>query len=228
MFSLATEDAGLPFCDMIPSVPSWRRMPMSRLYALFALPFARTARWCRSRLRRLPAMQLKLSLPRDTTVSSIDYVPAGPFAWHHRPVCRMLRLRQFPLQQRTGRPRTLALVRAGRSSASCRGACLLPGADGADAVAQVRVSKLRCSCLSRTGMENCRWWVMARMGGHDQVIRLWRRHCAKVTRRLRMIRAHRANDGGGGGVCSQLDHPEKITDFAYRAMHLRNGGEGGS
>ena len=29
---------------------------------------------------------------------------------------------------------------------------------------------------------------------------------------------HSANDGGGGGMFA-LDHPEKITDFAYRAMH---------
>ncbi len=29
---------------------------------------------------------------------------------------------------------------------------------------------------------------------------------------------HRANDVGGGGMFA-LGHPEKITDFAYRAMH---------
>ena len=46
---------------------------MSRLYALFALPFAATIA-----VAQTPCDQLKLSLP-DTTIKSIESVPAGPF-----------------------------------------------------------------------------------------------------------------------------------------------------
>src|SRR5580658_7103829 len=47
---------------------------MSRLYALFAVPFAGSLA-----IAQTPCGQLKLSLP-DTTVTSIELVAAGPFA----------------------------------------------------------------------------------------------------------------------------------------------------
>ena len=185
---------------------------MSRLYTLFALPFVAALAAAQT-----PCDQLKLSFP-DVTVMSIEFIPAGPFVAPPGSLTPVLPAsRPAPRRSRrawrrwTGGP--AAAVEP--LSPPCR-AGLLPRLDGPDTVVGLAHRSRHLPShrkLERKTPGGGKW----RMGRHRQLSAMaaaLREGYATASNDT----GHRANDAGGGGMFA-LGHPEKITDFAYRAMH---------
>jgi len=172
---------------------------MSRLYALLALPCAATLA-----VAQTPCDQLKLSLP-DTTVSSIQYVPAGPFV---APPAAEPDAAAPGGRGRGGPGR--AAQPAATVPAYCRVQMVLtPSPD----------SHIEASMFLPVEDWNGKLQVVGNGGwagtiSYPAMAAALREGYATASNDT----GHRANDGGGGGMFA-LDHPEKITDFAYRAMH---------
>jgi feruloyl esterase len=155
-----------------------------------------------------PCDQLKLSLP-DTTVTSIQFVPAGPF--------------QAPIAAAT--PAAVPAAPAGRGGGRGRGG---PAAPAAPVPAYCRValvlapssdSRIEAAVFLPTENWNGKLQVVGNGGwagsiSYPQMAAALRDGYATASNDT----GHRANDAGGGGMFA-LGHPEKITDFAYRAMH---------
>ena len=172
---------------------------MSRLPALFALLLFATLA-----IAQTPCDQLKLSLP-DTTITSIEFVPAGPFA-------------PPPGAVLPGPPPGVTPPPAGRGPAQppapvpayCR--ILLTLTPSSD-------SHIEAAVFLPTENWNGKLQVVGNGGwagniSYPQMAAALREHYATASNDT----GHHANDAGGGGMFA-LGHPEKITDFAYRAMH---------
>ncbi len=165
---------------------------MSAYRALLALPVVAALAAAQT-----PCDQLKLSLS-NATVTSITYVPAGPF--------------EAPNAAAAGRG-----GRGGRGSgpaapvpAYCRVMMVLaPSSD----------SHIEAAMFLPAADWNGKLQVVGNGGwagsiSYPQMAAALREGYATASNDT----GHRANDAGGGGMFA-LGHPEKITDFAYRAMH---------
>src|SRR5579862_6009571 len=190
---------------------------MSRLYALLALPLAATLA-----AGQTTCDQLKLSLP-DTTVTSIQYVGAGPFVAPNAATAP------------AAAPAPVAPApagRGGRGGAAPGGGAAAGGRGGAQPAAAVPAY---CRVLmvltpsSDSHIEAAMFLPAENWNGKLEVVGNggWAGTVSypAMAAALREGYAtasndtgHRANDAGGGGMFG-LGHPEKITDFAYRAMH---------
>jgi feruloyl esterase len=175
----------------------------SRLHVLFALPLVATFAAAQT-----PCDQLKLSLP-DTSVTSIQFVPAGPFVAPAAATPPAAPAPVAPLQ---------AAGRGGRG----------PAQPGAPVPAYCRVSMVLAPS-SDSHIEAAMFLPTENWNGKLQIVGNggWAGSISypAMAAALREGYAtasndtgHRANDAGGGGLFG-LGHPEKITDFAYRAMH---------
>jgi feruloyl esterase len=182
---------------------------MYRVYALFALPLAAALAAAQT-----PCDQLKLSLP-DTTVTSIQFVPAGPFAPPVPTTEPVPAPAIAPIPPGGGRGRGGAGGGRGAQPplavpAYCRVLMVLtPSPD----------SHIEAAMFLPTENWNGKLQVVGNGGwagtvSYPQMAAALRESYATASNDT----GHRANDGGGGGMFG-LDHPEKITDFAYRAMH---------
>jgi feruloyl esterase len=179
---------------------------MSRLYALLALPLAAVLAAAQT-----PCDQLKLSLP-DTTVTSIQFVAAGPFV-APAPIIPAVDVAPAPPGLGAGR----GPAAAGRGPAQpaavpayCRVQMILkPSSDSLIEAAMFLPIENWNGKLQVVG--NGGW---AGTVSYPQMAAALREGYATASNDT----GHRANDNGGGGMFG-LDHPEKITDFAYRAMH---------
>ncbi len=181
---------------------------MSRLYALFALPFA-VVLAVPLAVAQTPCDQLKLSLP-DTTVSSIEYFPAGPFVAPPAGVPDVAPAPPAPGRGRGAGGPGRAAAPALAVPAYCRVQMVLtPSSD----------SRIEASMFLPVENWNGKLQVVGNGGwagtiSYPAMAAALREGYATASNDT----GHRANDGGGGGMFA-LDHPEKITDFAYRAMH---------
>lgn len=173
---------------------------MSKLYTLFALPLVAVFAAAQT-----PCDQLKLSIP-DMTVSSIQLIPAGPFV--------------APSAAPADAPAPAAPAgRGGRGGAAppaatvpayCRVLFVLtPSTDSHIEAAMFLPAENWNGKLQVVG--NGGW---AGTVSYPQMAAALREGYATASNDT----GHRANDAGGGGMFG-LGHPEKITDFAYRAMH---------
>ncbi|HWF08571.1 MAG TPA: tannase/feruloyl esterase family alpha/beta hydrolase [Bryobacteraceae bacterium] len=172
---------------------------MSHLKLLYALPLAATLAFAET-----PCDQLKLALP-DTSVTSIDFVPAGPFV---APAAAVDPNAPAPAPGRG---------RGGRGGqppvavpAYCRVQMVLtPSSD----------SHIEASMFLPVENWNGKLEVVGNGGwagsiSYPAMAAALREGYATASNDT----GHRANDNGGGGMFA-LDHPEKLTDFAWRAMH---------
>ncbi|HEY2846119.1 MAG TPA: tannase/feruloyl esterase family alpha/beta hydrolase, partial [Bryobacteraceae bacterium] len=186
---------------------------MSRLPALLALPVLATFAAAQT-----PCDQLKLSLP-DTSVTKIEFVPAGPFA----PPPAWAAPDALPP---AGTPP--AGRGAGRGAPAGRGGGRGPAAPAASVPAYCRVLMVLAPS-SDSHIEAAMFLPVDNWNGKLQIVGNggWAGSVSypAMAAALREGYAtasndtgHRANDAGGGGMFA-LGHPEKITDFAYRAMH---------
>jgi feruloyl esterase len=180
---------------------------MSRLYALFTLPLAATLAAAQT-----PCDQLKLSLP-DTAVTSIQFVAGGPFVAPG----------VAPLAAPSAAPAPAAAAPAGRGAGGRGG-----GQPAASVPAYCRVllvltpssdSHIEAAVFLPAENWNGKLQVVGNGGwagsiSYPQMAAALREGYATASNDT----GHRANDAGGGGMFG-LGHPEKITDFAYRAMH---------
>jgi feruloyl esterase len=165
-----------------------------------------------------PCDQLKLSFP-DATVTSIQFIPAGPF--------------KAPAPQ-------IAPVSAPESGAEIAGsggagrAAVRPPAPPASGPAPLPVpaycrvmliltpssdSKIEAAVFLPAGDWNGKLQVVGNGGwagtvSYPAMAAALREGYATASNDT----GHRSADMGGGGMFA-LGHPEKITDFAYRAMH---------
>ena len=189
---------------------------MSKLYTLFALPFVAALAAAQT-----PCDQLKLSLS-DVTVKSIEFIPAGPFAAPTGSLTPVTPGSRCSRAGRSWRPRRSWWTgkRSGRRwssrSTPLRRASLLPCFDGADAVVGLAD---RYRVFLPTENWNGKLQVVGNGGwagsvSYPAMAAALREGYATASNDT----GHRANDVGGGGMFA-LGHPEKITDFAYRAMH---------
>jgi len=183
---------------------------MSRLSALFALPLLLTA----VAAAQTPCDQLKLSLS-DATVSSIQFVPAGPFV---APTGSLTPVIPGPAAPAPAAAKGAPAGRGGRGPAGpaapvpayCRVLMVMkPSAD----------SLIDTAIFLPTENWNGKLQVVGNGGwagsiSYPQMAAALREGYATASNDT----GHRANDVGGGGMFA-LGHPEKITDFAYRAMH---------
>jgi feruloyl esterase len=174
---------------------------MSRFAVLYALPLAAVLG-----VAQTPCDQLKLSLP-DTTVTSIQFIPPGPFV---APVVAPAPEETPPVAGRGG-PR--AGGRGGPAvpvPAYCRVMMVLaPSSD----------SHIEAAMFLPTENWNGKLQIVGNGGwagtvSYPAMAAALREGYATASNDT----GHRSNDAGGGGMFG-LGHPEKITDFAYRAMH---------
>ena len=193
---------------------------MSRFNVLFAFPVVAVFAAAQT-----PCDQLKLSLP-DTAVTSIQYVPAGPFAapaaWGLPPTPAVIPA-----------PASAPVPPAGRGGG--RGAAAAPAAGGRGGGQPAAAVPAYCRVLMvlkpslDSHIETAMFLPVDNWNGKLQVVGNggWAGSISypAMAAALREGYAtasndtgHRANDAGGGGMFA-LGHPEKITDFAYRAMH---------
>src|ERR1700674_2253832 len=188
---------------------------MSKLYTLFALPVLAAIA-----VAQTPCDQLKLSLP-DATVASIQLIPAGPFA---APMGTLTPVIPAP-------PGSAPAGRGGRGAA---GQAKGPAAGGRapqpplPVPAYCRVlmvqtpssdSLIDTAVFLPTENWNGKLQVAGNGGwagsiSYPQMAAALREGYAAASNDT----GHRAQDVGGGGMFA-LGHPDKITDFAYRAMH---------
>ncbi len=192
---------------------------MSRLGTLLALPSFFTAALA---LAQSPCDQLKLSLS-DVTVKSIEFIPAGPFA---APIGSLTPVVPAPAAE--------ALANPGGRGRGGRGPGRGPGAGGRAAQPPLQVPAY-CRVLmvmtpsSDSLIDTAVFLPVENWNGKLQVVGNggWAGSISysAMAAALREGYAtasndtgHRANDAGGGGMFA-LGHPEKITDYAYRAMH---------
>jgi feruloyl esterase len=173
---------------------------MSRFFAL-ALPLTALLATAQT-----PCDKLKLWFP-DATVTSIDFVAAGPFA------APKTDPPAAPAPQAAGR----GPAAGGRSAqppapvpAYCRVLMVLtPSSD----------SHIEAAFFLPTDTWNGKLQVVGNGGwagtvSYPAMAAALREGYAAASNDT----GHRAQDAGGGGMFG-LGHPEKITDFAYRAMH---------
>ena len=182
---------------------------MSRLYTLFALPFVAALAAAQT-----PCDQLKLSFP-DARIMSIEFVAAGPFA---APTGTLTPVIPGPAP---------AALTAAKGAPAGRGGCG-PAAPAASVPAYCRVlmvmtpssdSLIDTAVFLPTENWNGKLQVVGNGGwagsvSYPAMAAALREGYAVASNDT----GHRANDVGGGGMFA-LGHPEKITDFAYRAMH---------
>jgi feruloyl esterase len=180
---------------------------MSRLYTLFALPFLAALAAAQT-----PCDQLKLSFP-DAKIMSIQFVAAGPFV---APTGTLTPVIPGPVA-----PAAAKGAPAGRGG---RG----PAGPVASVPAYCRVlmvmtpssdSLIDTAVFLPTENWNGKLQVVGNGGwagsvSYPAMAAALREGYAVASNDT----GHRANDVGGGGMFA-LGHPEKITDFAYRAMH---------
>lgn len=191
---------------------------MSRMYALYALPFVAALAAAQT-----PCDQLKLSLP-DTRVVSIEFIPAGPFA---APTGTLTPVIPAPAP-------ALGSAPAGRGGRGAGAQAKGPAAGGRAAQPPLPVpaycrvlmvqtpssdSLIDTAVFLPTENWNGKLQVVGNGGwagsiSYPQMAAALREGYAAASNDT----GHRANDVGGGGMFA-LGHPEKITDFAYRAMH---------
>lgn len=172
---------------------------MSRLPALVFVPFLAAFA-----VAQTPCEQLKLSLP-NTTITSIQPIPAGPFA---APVSAEAPAAVAPPQAagRGGRTAQPAV----RVPAYCRVLMVLePSPDSHIEAAMFLPAENWNGKLQVVG--NGGWAGSISYPAMAAALREGYATASNDT-------GHHANDAGGGGMFG-LGHPEKITDFAYRAMH---------
>jgi feruloyl esterase len=188
---------------------------MSKLYTLFALPLLAALAAAQT-----PCDQLKLSFP-DASVKSIQFIPAGPFAAPTGTLTPVLPALEGSAPGRGGR---------GGPGGQAKG----PAAGGRAPQAALPVPAY-CRVLmvlepsSDSLIDTAVFLPIENWNGKLQVVGNggWAGTVSypAMAAALREGYAtasndagHRANDMGGGGMFA-LGHPEKITDFAYRAMH---------
>jgi feruloyl esterase len=184
---------------------------MSSPKILLVLPLATVAAFAQT-----PCDQLKLTLP-DTTITSIDFVPAGPFVAPAAPV--------DPNAPAPGRGR------GGRGGAAAAPGAATPGRGGQPAAAVPAYCRVQMVLApsSDSHIEASMFLPVDNWNGKLQVVGNggWAGSISypAMAAAIREGYAtasndtgHRANDNGGGGMFA-LDHPEKLTDFAWRAMH---------
>jgi feruloyl esterase len=186
---------------------------MSRLYPLFALPLVAAIAAAQT-----PCDQLKLSLS-DATVTSIQFVPAGPFVAPTGSITPVIPDPAGPAPTGRGGGRGAgAPAAAGRGAAQpplsvpayCRVLMVLkPSSDSLIDTAVFLPTENWNGKLQVVG--NGGWAGSVSYPAMAAALREGYATASNDT-------GHRANDLGGGGMFA-LDHPEKITDFAYRAMH---------
>lgn len=185
---------------------------MLRLSLLLAVVFAATSAFAQN-----PCGQLKVSFP-DATVTSIQFVPAGPFK------APAPQIAAIPAPEADAEPGGSGdLARAAAAPAARRG-----GAAPLPVPAYCRVmmilmpssdSKIEAALFLPTEDWNGKLQVVGNGGwagivSYPQLADALREGYATASNDT----GHRAADMGGGGMFA-LGHPEKITDFAYRAMH---------
>ncbi len=165
-----------------------------------------------------PCDQLKLSFP-DATVTSIQFIPAGPF--------------KAPAPQIAPIPAPEPEAELAGSGPQGRGAVRPPAPQGAGPAplpvpAYCRVmmiltpssdSKIEAAVFLPTEEWNGKLQVVGNGGwagtvSYPAMAAALREGYATASNDT----GHRSADVGGGGMFA-LGHPEKITDFAYRAMH---------
>ena len=190
---------------------------MSKLYTLFALPFVAALAAAQT-----PCDQLKLSFP-DAAIKSIEFIPAGPFV---APTGSLTPVIPGPAPAaapggRGGRggPGGQAKGPAGGGRAAqpplpvpayCRVLMVLePSSDSLIDTAVFLPTENWNGKLQVVG--NGGWAGTVSYPAMAAALREGYATASNDT-------GHRANDMGGGGMFA-LGHPEKITDFAYRAMH---------
>jgi feruloyl esterase len=185
---------------------------MSKLYTLFALPLLIT--WTAVLASaQTPCDQLKLSFP-DVAIKSIQFIPAGPFA--------------APTGTLTPVLPALDPVPAGRGGAGkqAKGRGAPPAPLTIPAYCRVLMvltpsndSLIDTAVFLPTENWNGKLQVVGNGGwagtiSYPAMAAALREGYATASNDT----GHRAQDVGGGGMFA-LGHPEKITDFAYRAMH---------
>src|SRR5579872_828634 len=188
---------------------------MSRLYALLALPVVAAFA-----VAQTPCDQLKLSFP-DASVKSIQLIPAGPFAAPTGSLTPTL-------------PALDGATPGGRGGRGAGGQAKGPAAGGRAPQAPLPVpaycrvlmvmtpssdSLIDTAIFLPTENWNGKLQVVGNGGwagtvSYPAMAAALREGYATASNDT----GHRANDAGGGGMFG-LGHPEKITDFAYRAMH---------
>lgn len=183
---------------------------MSRLHALLALPIVATFATAQT-----PCDQLKLSYP-DVSVTSITFVPAGPF------VAPTSAIPTIPSPGPVG-PVGAAAAK-GKAPAAGRGGA--PAAASVPAYCRVMMilkpssdSLIEAAMFLPADNWNGKLQVVGNGGwagsvSYPAMAAALREGYATASNDT----GHRANDMGGGGMFA-LGHPEKVTDFAYRAMH---------
>ena len=176
---------------------------MPKLYTLFSLPLVAVFAAAQT-----PCDQLKLSIP-DMTVSSIQLVPAGPFV---APSAAPAEAPAAPVPAApAGRGgRGGAAQPAASVPAYCRVLFVLtPSTDSHIEGAIFLPAENWNGKLQVVG--NGGWAGTVSYPAMAAALREGYATASNDT-------GHRANDAGGGGMFG-LGHPEKIVDFAYRAMH---------
>ncbi len=175
---------------------------MFKLAALLSLPLiALTA------AAQTTCDQLKLSLP-NTTIISIDFIKEGPF--------------QAPSVAPDPNAPAAAPARGGRGG---RGGAA-PVARSVPSYCRIQMvlapssdSHIEASVFLPTETWNGKLQIVGNGGwagsiSYPAMAAALREGYATASNDT----GHRANDAGGGGMFA-LGHPEKLTDFSYRAMH---------
>ncbi len=178
---------------------------MSKLYTLLSLPLMAVFAAAQT-----PCDQLKLSIP-DMTVSSIQLIPAGPFvAPSAAPADAPAPVAPAPAAPAGRGGRGGAAPPAASVPAYCRVLFVLtPSTDSHIEAAMFLPAENWNGKLQVVG--NGGWAGTVSYPAMAAALREGYATASNDT-------GHRANDAGGGGMFG-LGHPEKITDFAYRAMH---------
>ncbi len=181
---------------------------MSRFHLVFALSLTATLATAQT-----PCAQLKLSFP-DASVTSITSVPAGPFVAPTPGIPTLPGPVQTNAKAAAKGP--AAPGGAGRGNAQpgvpayCRVMLILkPSYDSLIEAAFFLPAENWNGKLQVVG--NGGWAGTVSYPAMAAALREGYATASNDT-------GHRANDVGGGGMFA-LGHPEKITDFAYRAMH---------
>ena len=179
--------------------------PMTSLVALFLMAMLQQAAPCES-LRTL-------NLP-NTTITTAELVPAGPFT---QPAPQGGTGRAGPGARRrkpavVARPAAAAVVAAPAAPGSRLPAhCRLPRCSQPSADSHIEMEVVAAGRELERQVPGRR---QRRLGGHHQLSPRWRPRCRKATRRRRPTPVTRAATRSFA-----IDHPEKLIDFAYRAVH---------